>query len=83
VPPGARGHTFTVKTVGGFKDIPLSRRGKRDEVIALTGNSVQYCAQTLRSPSRLSADPASVIRRAPRPCVAKLNDQRMKTTMRF
>jgi hypothetical protein len=31
------GHTFTVKTVGGFKSIPLSRRGKRDEIIALTG----------------------------------------------
>jgi glutathione S-transferase len=31
------GHTFTVKTVGGFKNIPLSRRGKRDEIIALTG----------------------------------------------
>ena len=31
------GHTFTVKIVGGFKSIPLSRRGKRDEIIALTG----------------------------------------------
>ncbi len=31
------GHTFTVKTVGGFKRIPLSRRGKRDEIISLTG----------------------------------------------
>jgi glutathione S-transferase len=31
------GHTFTVKTVGGFKSVPLSRRGKRDEIIALTG----------------------------------------------
>jgi len=31
------GHTFTVKTVGGFKMIPLSRRGKRNEIIALTG----------------------------------------------
>ncbi len=31
------GHTFAVKTVGGFKMIPLSRRGKRDEIIALTG----------------------------------------------
>ena len=31
------GHTFTVKTVGGFKAIPLSRRGKRDGIIALTG----------------------------------------------
>ncbi len=26
-----------MKTVGGFKMIPLSRRGKRDEIIALTG----------------------------------------------
>ncbi len=31
------GHVFTVKTVGGFKSIPLSRRGKRNEIIALTG----------------------------------------------
>jgi glutathione S-transferase len=31
------GQTFTVKTVGGFKSIPLSRRGKREEIIALTG----------------------------------------------
>jgi glutathione S-transferase len=31
------GHTFTVKTVGGFKNLPFSRRGKRDEIIALTG----------------------------------------------
>jgi hypothetical protein len=31
------GQSFTVKTVGGFKTIPLSRRGKRDEIIALTG----------------------------------------------
>jgi glutathione S-transferase len=23
--------------VGGFKSVPLSRRGKRDEIIALTG----------------------------------------------
>ena len=37
--PGARplGHSFTVKIVGGFKAIPLSRRGKRDEIISLTG----------------------------------------------
>jgi hypothetical protein len=31
------GHDYTVKTVGGFKNIPLSRRGKREEIIALTG----------------------------------------------
>jgi glutathione S-transferase len=31
------GHDFTVKRVGGFKSIPLSRRGKREEIISLTG----------------------------------------------
>jgi hypothetical protein len=31
------GHDYTVKTVGGFKSIPLSRRGKREEIVALTG----------------------------------------------
>ncbi len=31
------GHTYTVKTVGGFKRIPLSRRGKREEIVSLTG----------------------------------------------
>jgi glutathione S-transferase len=31
------GHSYTVKVVGGFKNIPLSRRGKRDEIVALTG----------------------------------------------
>jgi len=31
------GHAFTVKTVGGFKSIPMSRRGKREEIISLTG----------------------------------------------
>jgi hypothetical protein len=31
------GHEYTVKTVGGFKSIPLSRRGKREEIVALTG----------------------------------------------
>ena len=31
------GYSFTVKMVGGFKAIPLSRRGKRDEIISLTG----------------------------------------------
>jgi hypothetical protein len=31
------GHDYTVETVGGFKSIPLSRRGKREEIIALTG----------------------------------------------
>jgi glutathione S-transferase len=31
------GHTYTVKTVGGFKHIPFSRRGKRGEIRELTG----------------------------------------------
>ncbi len=31
------GHTYTVKVVGGFKNLPLSRRGRRKEIIALTG----------------------------------------------
>jgi len=26
-----------VKVVGGFKNLPLSRRGRREEIIALTG----------------------------------------------
>jgi len=31
------GHTYTVKVVGGFKNVPFSRRGKRDEIRELTG----------------------------------------------
>jgi len=31
------GHTYTHKTVGGFKSVPFSRRGKREEIKALTG----------------------------------------------
>jgi glutathione S-transferase len=31
------GHDYEVKTVGGFKNLPLSRRGKREEIVALTG----------------------------------------------
>jgi glutaredoxin 2 len=31
------GHSYTVKTVGGFKHLPLSRRGKRGEIRELTG----------------------------------------------
>lgn len=31
------GYSYTVKVVGGFKYIPLSRRGKRGEIRALTG----------------------------------------------
>lgn len=32
------GHTYEVKVLGGFKNLPLSRRGRRDEVISLTGH---------------------------------------------
>jgi hypothetical protein len=31
------GHSYTVKVVGGFKSVPFSRRGKRDEIRELTG----------------------------------------------
>lgn len=31
------GHAYTVKVVGGFKNVPFSRRGKRDEIRELTG----------------------------------------------
>ena len=31
------GQSYKVKTVGGFKKVPLSRRGKRDEIKQLTG----------------------------------------------
>lgn len=31
------GHAYAVKTVGGFKNVPFSRRGKRGEIIELTG----------------------------------------------
>jgi hypothetical protein len=31
------GHSYTVKVVGGFKSVPFSRRGKRDEIRSLTG----------------------------------------------
>ncbi len=31
------GHSYTVKMVGGFKNVPLSRRGKRGEILELTG----------------------------------------------
>jgi Glutathione S-transferase, N-terminal domain len=31
------GHSYTVKVVGGFKNVPLSRRGKRAEILELTG----------------------------------------------
>ena len=31
------GHQYELKALGGFKAIPLSRRGRRDEVVSLTG----------------------------------------------
>ena len=31
------GHAYEIQVVGGFKNVPLSRRGKRDEIRALTG----------------------------------------------
>lgn len=31
------GYSYTVKTVGGFKNVPFSRRGKRQEILDLTG----------------------------------------------
>jgi hypothetical protein len=31
------GHSYERKTVGGFKNVPFSRRGRRGEIIALTG----------------------------------------------
>jgi len=33
----AAGQTYKVKVVGGFKNLPFSRRGKRQEIIDLTG----------------------------------------------
>lgn len=31
------GHEYELKVVGGFKMIPFSRRGRRDEIVRLTG----------------------------------------------
>jgi hypothetical protein len=31
------GHSYRVRMVGGFKNIPFSRRGRRGEIIELTG----------------------------------------------
>jgi glutathione S-transferase len=31
------GYSYEVKVVGGFKNVPLSRRGKRKEILELTG----------------------------------------------
>ncbi len=32
------GHRYEMKVVGGFKNIPLSRRGRRDEIVEMTGS---------------------------------------------
>jgi hypothetical protein len=31
------GHRYETEGVGGFKNIPFSRRGRRDEIVKLTG----------------------------------------------
>lgn len=31
------GHTYEVEVVGGFKALPITRRGRRDEIRRLTG----------------------------------------------
>jgi arginyl-tRNA synthetase len=31
------GHSYSVKVVGGFKNVPFSRRGKREKIIEMTG----------------------------------------------
>ena len=31
------GHEYELKVVGGFKLVPFSRRGRRDEIVSLTG----------------------------------------------
>lgn len=31
------GHEYRIEVVGGFKRLPLSRKGKRDEIVRLTG----------------------------------------------
>jgi glutathione S-transferase len=31
------GCSYAVKSVGGFKNVPFSRRGKRQEILALSG----------------------------------------------
>jgi hypothetical protein len=33
------GQEYEIKVVGGFKNLPFRRRGKREEIIALTGQS--------------------------------------------
>lgn len=31
------GHDYELKVVGGFKNLPLSRRGRRGDIVSLTG----------------------------------------------
>ncbi len=31
------GHEYETQAVGGFKNLPFSRRGRRDEIVSLTG----------------------------------------------
>jgi glutathione S-transferase len=31
------GHSYEMKTVGGYKNVPFSRKGKRAEIVELTG----------------------------------------------
>ena len=31
------GHEYDLEVVGGFKNIPFSRRGRRDKIVSLTG----------------------------------------------
>ena len=31
------GHRYELEVVGGFKNIPFSRRGRRDKIVSLTG----------------------------------------------
>ena len=31
------GHRYEIEVVGGFKHVPFSRRGKREKIVALTG----------------------------------------------
>jgi hypothetical protein len=37
------GHGYEVKVAGGFKSIPFSRRGKRQEILSLTGQEDVPC----------------------------------------
>jgi len=36
------GHSFEVDTVGGFKHVPFSRRGRRDEIRAGSNAIVEW-----------------------------------------